>query len=118
MAEKLTYLQVYILFSVIFGAIAIGLFSVSGSVYFFSEANKSEFEKEKEKNDVKLSHIFAWIGFALILFSSPALIYMLFKFFQSLFDNHNELKIPVSETDKKVDKLFVRTVDVSLKQNV
>jgi formate hydrogenlyase subunit 3/multisubunit Na+/H+ antiporter MnhD subunit len=120
MAEKLTYFQVYTVFSVIFFVVAIGSFSVSGFVYFLSEINKSEFEKEREKNDGKLplSHIFAWLGFALILFSSPALIYMLFIFFKSLFDNHNELDKPISETAKKVEKLFVQIDPKSLKQNL
>ena len=118
MADKLTNLEVYLVFSVIFGAVALGLFSVSFLVYFTSEVNKSEFEKEREKNDGKLplSHIFAWIGFALILFSSPALIYMLFKFFQSLVDNHKELENPVFETGRKVNEIFVRKV--SPKQTV
>jgi|688.fasta_scaffold975187_1 hypothetical protein len=101
MDGETTYLDGYILFSLIFGAVALGLFSLSALVYFTSEKNKSEFEKEKEKNDVKLSHIFAWIGFALILFSSPVLIYMVFKFFRSLKDK--VLKKAVSDTTKKVN---------------
>jgi dolichol kinase len=120
MADKLTNLEVYLVFSVIFGVVALGSFSVSFLVYFFSERNKSEFEKEREKNDGKLplSHIFAWIGFALILFSSPGLIYMLFIFFQALSDNDKDLENTVSDTATKVKKTFVPIVAVSPNQIV
>jgi amino acid transporter len=120
MTEELTYFQVYIVFSVIFFVVAIGSFSVSGFVYFLSEINKSEFEKEREKNDGKLplSHIFAWLGFALILFSSPALIYMLFKFFQGLYDNDKELKEIVSKTGTNVNNTLVQIATNPLKQNL